>query len=145
MKKNQFINAAPAFFALAPSVFASDKNDRVHVSVDALIQEIPASIKFRPDVGNVSAATAVKISVGSDEWSDAMSSRFEELAIKHALDEASLKEEAELKILSVYRQQALAPRSFEEVKREFEIEEATNNAIEAIDILIRSLTRSWPS
>ena len=77
------------------------------------------------------------------DWNTSAEQRFIELVDKFALDEISPQEAAELQALQSARLVESAPRSYEEIVREFEIDQAANEAVEALNRLIESVRKPW--
>jgi len=143
ISSSKFINAAPAVLAFIPGSLTHGTSDRVHVSNQNFVQDLSFSFKVKTSKSDIEDTTSSKILLKTPEWDDVKQARFDELAIMHALDETNSAEEFELQQLQAMRLQEFAPRSYEEVRHEFEIEKATNNAIQAIDTLLGSFTGRW--
>lgn len=146
MKITKFISAAPAAVALIPSNFNDKTSDLSTLRFKNDFEQFSDS-EFLIESKNVTQgyASTVVISVITEEWNKDLSDRFDHLAIKHSLSEITPDEEIELDNLQSLRIRELSPRSYQEVIREFEIEKAAQNAIDAINELSRTVSSHWPS
>lgn len=143
------VRAAPAFLALAPCASEAARNDSFVIETGIVPQEstyvhysLPGYQSTSDPEGRI--ATIVTTAI-VDKWGEEEAQRFDELSVKFALDELGPGEEQELENLQRIRVRELAPRSYEDVKKEFEIEKATATAIRALDDLIRAVTTNWPA
>lgn len=144
-----FIRAAPAILALAPSASEAARVDTFSIETGVAPQESPyVHYSLRayesPTIRDDGRLTTI-INTAAEKWGEEEEQRFDELSVKFALDELGPGEERELENLQKVRVRELAPRSYEDVKKEFEIEKATAAALRALDDLIRAVTTSWPS
>jgi predicted DNA-binding protein (UPF0251 family) len=144
-KRRTLISAAPAVLAFIPSQVSARTSEAVSYSYEGAVQEASNTFFVQEVIKSSDEATTPVIKVRSFRWNKEMESRFDELALKHAFGESNIEEEIKLEELQSIRLQELAPRSYEEVRREFEIEKATKNALEAIDTLARTVATFWPS
>jgi chemotaxis regulatin CheY-phosphate phosphatase CheZ len=142
-KKSKYILAAPAVLAFIPNQVAAKTSDLVEYAYKEDFQEFsPNLLRKVADVSTEVNSVAYRVNTG---WNKKLEAKFDELAIKHALDEITSEEQTYLERIQSIRLQELAPRSYDEIMREFEIEKATKNALEAINQLSRTLTCYWPT
>jgi hypothetical protein len=80
------------------------------------VTEIPVAIEFE-ETGEINAPTTFRV---QPEWDKTTAHRFKQLAEREALGVASSEEIEELEYLSEIRRRSEAPRSGEDVLREYE-------------------------
>ncbi|MCX6878522.1 MAG: hypothetical protein NTW21_32610 [Verrucomicrobia bacterium] len=112
----------------------SGRNYSASFEVDQVLEEVDA---------DHAEETLCNPIIRAPIWDHDAQMRFEDLAEKFAMEEITPFENEELKRLQQIRAFDLPPRTYEEVKREFEIESAAAEAIRAIDHLISSVSKPW--
>lgn len=88
------------------------------------------------EFGSESTEVKSTLSINYFDWSPDAEVRFEELASREALATITAIELQELDNLEKLRTRELIPRTYEEVKREYELDAITDSALAAIDKLI---------
>ncbi len=145
INKSKFITAAPAVLAFIPSQIAAKTSDAVPYCYQNDFEGYSEPLLLRKSNNTSEEANTSTFRVITARWNNALEARFDDLAIKHALGEITHNEQIELDKIQIIRIQELSRRSYEEVMREFEIEKATKNALDAINELSRAVTNYWPS
>jgi hypothetical protein len=136
--------------ALVPAMVMLNASSQAQVpNIDPPIAPIAGQVSEEPVV-SLPASTLesfiserVVIRQDSGEWSEEDRSRFNVLAKRFALETITADEQVELKRLQRRRSHALAPRTYDEVKREYEIDQAVETAITAINDLIKSVRKPF--
>jgi hypothetical protein len=92
------------------------------------VAEIPLAIDFQ-ETAEINAPTTFPVQI---EWDNATAHRFKQLAEREALGIASSEEIKELEYLSGIRRRSEAPRSGEDVLREYEQGQLIRNLLQSL-------------
>lgn len=133
-----FVSASAVALAVSPSVETTVDAAVVRaVDIQYISETSPAFVEESDPV--IYEAPVTNYQDQAHAWNEDTEDRFDALAEKFALEEISAEEQEELNRLQKLRRRETSARTYDEVRREYEIELATQKAIKAIDDLISSV------